>query len=292
MHYTGNIIRPPHEARNVLLQVTVGCSHNKCAFCNIYRDVRFRMSPMAEIEEDLDEVRRAYPECPRVFLLNGDAFVLAYEKLKTIAETIRRYLPRCRIISSYAGIANIKNKTVEQLADLRALGVTKLTIGIETGDDEILARMKKGYTARDVVEQCQKLAAAGMDYSIIYLGALAGAGKGEKNALESAKVFNQIHPTHIGATSLTLLPGSELYDDAMAGRFREAGELERAKELLTLVENLEIETFFAANHVSNNVVVKGPLPREKAGMVRLLREYIDNYDEDGMRWRRENLRSL
>lgn len=292
MHYTGNVIRPPHEARNVLLQVTVGCSYNRCTFCNIYQDSPFRLSPMSEIEADLAEVRAHYPQCPRVFLLNGDAFVLGYDKLKALAGTIRRYLPDCRIISMYAGITNIKDKTVEQLRDLREMGITKLTIGVETGDDIVLARVRKGYTAHDIVEQCGKLDEAEMRYSIIYLGALAGHGEGERNALESAKVFNRIHPTHIGATSLTLLPGSELYADAVAGRFREAGELERAKELLTLVDNLEIETFFAANHVSNNVVVKGHLPEDKEGMVSLLREYIEEYDEGTMRRRRDNLRSL
>jgi len=292
MHYTGNVIRPPHEARNILLQVTVGCSYNRCTFCNIYQDSPFRVSPMAEIEQDLDEVRRHYPGCPRVFLLNGDAFALSYEKLKAIAEKIREYLPNCRIISAYAGITNIKDKTVDQLRDLRAMGVTKLTIGIETGDDEVLARVRKGYTAADIVEQCGKLDEAGMQYSIIYLGALAGHGGGEKNARESAKVFNRINPTHIGATSLTLLPGSELYEDAVAGRFVEAKELERARELLTLVDGLEIKTFFAANHVSNNVVIKGHLPEDKPAMLTALREYIDNYDEDALRWRRDNLRSL
>lgn len=291
MHYTGNVIRPPHEGRNVLLQVTVGCSHNQCAFCNIY-DTPFKVSPMREIEEDLAEVRSTYPNCPRVFLLNGDAFVLAYDKLRAIALKIREYLPNCRIISMYAGITNIKNKTVEQLRDLRALGITKLTIGIETGDDEVLARMRKGYTSKDTVLQCAKLDEAGMEYSIIYLLALAGHGGGEKNALESAKVFNQINPTHIGATSLTLLPGSDLYDDAVAGRFREAGELERARELLALVENLRIKTFFAANHVSNNVVIKGHLPEDQERMAATVREYIANYDENAMRWRRDNLRSL
>lgn len=291
MHYTGNIIRPPHEAKNVLLQVTVGCSYNKCTFCNIY-DTPFRVSPMAEIEEDLAEVRQHYPHCPRVFLLNGDAFVLGYEKLKTVAGKVREYLPNCRVISMYAGISNIRDKTVEQLRDLRDMGVTKLTIGIETGDDEVLARVRKGYTAADVVEQCGKLDEAGMEYSIIYLGALAGKGGGEKNARESAKVFNQINPTHIGATSLTLLPGSEMYEDMVAGRFVESGELERAKELLVLVEGLEIKTFFAANHVSNAVVVKGHLPEDKERMAGMLREYIEEYDEEAMRRRRRNLRSL
>ena len=291
MHYTGNVIRPPHEARNVLLQVTVGCSHNKCTFCNIY-DTPFSVSPMHEIEEDLAEIRSVVPNCPRVFLLNGDAFALSFEKLRDIALKIREYLPQCRLIPMYAGITNIKNKTVEQLRELRELGITKLTIGIETGDDEVLARVNKGYTSLDTVQQCRKLDEAGMEYSIIYLLALAGHGGGEKNALESARVFNQIHPTHIGATSLTLLPGSPLHKDAIAGRFREAGELERARELYTLVKNLDIKTFFAANHVSNNAVVKGHLPEDKERMLAVLGEYIENYDEDAMRWRRDHLQSL
>lgn len=292
MHYTGNIIRPPHEARNVLLQVTAGCSYNRCTFCNIYQDSPFRVSPMEEIRADLDEVRREYPGCPRVFLLNGDAFVLGFAKLKEIAGTIREYLPSCRIISMYAGIMNIRDKSVEELRILRDLGITKLTIGVETGDDDVLLRVRKGCNAADIVEQCGKLDAAGMAYSIIYLGALAGKGGGEKNARESAKAFNRINPTHIGATSLTLLPGSELYEDSVRGKFVEAGELERAKELLTLVEDLKIETFFAANHVSNNVVVKGHLPEDREKMISLLKDYIDNYDEGAMRRRRDNLRSL
>ncbi|MCC8108300.1 MAG: radical SAM protein [Planctomycetes bacterium] len=291
MHYTGNVIRPPHEARNVLLQVTVGCSYNQCTFCNIY-DTPFRVSPMAEIEEDLAEVRAAYPHCPRVFLLNGDAFVLSFEKLRDIAVTIKKYLPQCHIISMYAGIMNIRNKSVEQLKELRSLGINKLTIGVESGGDDVLRRVRKGYTAAEIVTECNKLDEAGMLYSIIYLGALAGHGLSEKNALESARTFNHIHPTHIGATSLTLLPGSPLYDEAQAGTFVEAGELERARELLVLVENLTIETFFAANHVSNAVVVKGRLPDQKEEMVGQLRYYIDNYDEGYMRERRRRLRSL
>ncbi len=291
MHYTGKIIRPPHEARNVLLQVTVGCSYNKCTFCNIY-PTPFKISPMEEIEADLREVREVYPHCPRVFLLNGDAFVLSYAKLREIAGKIRSYLPQCRIISMYAGILNLRDKSVAELKELRELGVGKLTIGVESGDDETLAAVNKGYSAAEIVEQCGKLDAAGMLYSIIYLGALAGAGKGEQNAVASAKIFNQIHPTHIGATSLTLLPGSVLFEAARRGCFHEAGELERARELYALVEGLEIDTFFAANHVSNTVVIKGKVPAEKAEMLALLREYIDNYDEETMRWRRRNLRSL
>lgn len=291
MHYTGNVIRPPHEAKNVLLQVTVGCSYNRCTFCNIY-DTPFKISPMTEIREDLAEVRRHYPNCPRVFLLNGDAFVLSTGKLREIAAAIREYLPNCRIISSYAGITNIKDKSVAELRELRGLGLTKLTIGVESGDDEVLARARKGYAAADIVEQCGKLDEAEMQYSIIYLTALAGAGAGEQNARESAKVFNKINPTHIGATSLTLLPGSELYADAAAGRFVEAGELERARELRELVRGLEIETFFAANHVSNAVPVKGHLPEAKEEMIEIFSEFIDSFDEEALRKRRRNLRSL
>lgn len=292
MHYTGNIIRPPHEARNVLLQVTVGCSHNSCTFCSLYHDVKFRMSPMEEIEADLREVRSVYPEAPRVFLLNADAFVMSFEKLRAIALKINHYLPNCKIISMYASVSNVKNKTVEQLRELRSLGINKLTMGIESGYDELLKEVNKGYSSADTVEQCGKLTAAGMDYSIIYLGALAGRGRCEKNAYESAKVFNQINPTHIGATSLTLLPGSQLHDDAVNGRFQEASELERAKEMYVLLDNLSIDTFFAVNHVSNAVVVKGRIPEDQKKMTAMLQSYIENFDEHIHRSWRDNLRSI
>ena len=146
MKYTGNIYRPPFEARSLLLQVTVGCSHNKCAFCTMYRDVPFSVEPLSQIEADLKEASRYAPQVTRVFLENGDPFVLSADKLCAIAERIYRYLPKVKTIAMYASILNIKTKTDAELLRLRKLGINELNIGVESGLDTALIRMNKGYS--------------------------------------------------------------------------------------------------------------------------------------------------
>ena len=292
MHYSGNVVRPPYEANTVLLEVTVGCSHNACTFCSFYWGDRFRLVPMSQVEEDLEEVCRALPGLERIFLLGADAFVLSYAKLKAVAQKVREYLPRCSTIAMYASINNIKGKSVEQLRDLRGLGVNDITIGVESGDNEVLAAVNKGYTAEDLVEQCHKLDAAGMEYRFLYIGAVAGKGKCEKNALESAVTFNQTQPTQISISQLTLMPGSDLLADARAGRFEEATEYERIREVQILVRDLDINTRIVAEHVSNAVIFRGNLPQDNAAIVASLQDTLDNFDEQAHRRFREQIASL
>ena len=163
MHYTGTIWRPPYEAASLLLEVTAGCTHHKCKFCTLYNDLpfKFRMSPLEDIESDLREVKRAAKGCnsgriDRVFLTGANPFVLSYDKLTAIAELIRKYLPSVKSIGSFARITDVTPKTDKELAKLRDMGYDGLTIGIETGDDEALRFMNKGYTSADIIEQCQR----------------------------------------------------------------------------------------------------------------------------------------
>lgn len=291
MHYTGSVVRPPHEAGSVLLEVTVGCTHNRCAFCHYYRDDVFKLAPMAQIEADLAEVRAVYPLAPRVFALGADAFVLSFERLKLLAQTIRRFLPQASI-GMYARITSMRNKSVEQMRELHALGIDDLVIGVESGDDEVLERVNKGYSASDIVAQCRRLEDAGIAYRVLYIGALAGKGKGEQNALRSASVLNRIRPTHLMLSSLTLMPGTELHQDLREGRFEEASELERMQELLTLVRNLEGPIVVLGNHVSNAVPFVAELPRDKDQLVSMLEQVVAHLDEDAYRTRREQLRVL
>ena len=292
MHYSGNVIRPPYEANTVLLEVTVGCSHNACTFCSFYWGDRFRLVPMSQIEEDLEEVRRVLPDLSRIFLLGADAFVLSYARLKAVAQRIRDFLPRCATIAMYASINNIKGKSVEQLRDLRSLGVNDITIGVESGDSDVLAAVNKGYTAADLIEQCRKLDAAGMEYRFLYIGAVAGKGRCEKNALASAATFNQTQPTQISISQLTLMPGSALLEDARAGRFEEATEYERIREVQILVRDLDIKTRIVAEHVSNAVIFRGNLPQDKAAIVASLQTTLDTFDEQAHRRFREQIASL
>lgn len=175
MHYTGTIWRPPYEAASLLLEVTAGCTHHQCKFCTLYNDLPFgfRMSPMEDIESDLQEVERTgkgrnSEGIRRVFLTGANPFVLSYEKLTAIAELIHKYLPSVESIGSFARITDIAPKSEEELTRLHAMGYDGLTIGIETGDDEALRFMNKGYTSADIIEQCQRLDTAGIHYSFFY----------------------------------------------------------------------------------------------------------------------------
>lgn len=292
MHYTGTIYRPPAEAKTVLLQVTVGCSHDRCTFCSMYKDVPFSIESIEQIEDDLREVRSLRPDADRVYLVGGDPFVLNYQQLKIIVEKIKEYLPRCETISMYARVTNIQTKTKEELKALCTLGINHLYIGIETGHDETLTRIRKGNTADQAVIQCKRLEDAGIEYHAIYLNGLACQGKGEISALETAKLFNQLKPKSIGITSLTLVPGTDLYEQKLSGEFVEATEFERVQELKCFIEHLETKTKVLANHVSIATPVIGKMPEDRSKMLRVLQDIIDDFDEGELRQYREQLRQL
>ena len=180
MHFTGRTWRSPYESQSVILQATSGCTHNKCTFCSLYKDEKFRMSPMDEFEEDLAEVKSYQPNARRVFLTGANPFAMSYENLKLRALTVREYLIKCQSIAMFASIRDIKNKEVWQLKKLRAMGINGLSIGTESGDDATLALANKGYTAADILEQCRKLDEAGIEYYFVYMTGLAGKGNGRR----------------------------------------------------------------------------------------------------------------
>lgn len=292
MHYDGQVYRPPVEANTILLQVTSGCSHNKCKFCTMYYGTKFRVSPISEIEEDLREVSRYRPNDRKIYLIGADAFVLSFEKLREIILLTKKYLPNCNRFRMFARINNIMDKTPEQLKELKKLGVTYLDIGLESGDDETLKISNKGYTSAQALEQLKKLEDAGIDYFIAHLLGLAGHGNGERNALNSVKLYNQLKVDGIGATNLIMYPESEFYAEIQRGEYAEASELEKLLELKVLLENLKTETMFTSAHASNLFSVTGNTPKDNQRMLKSLQEAIDSYDEKTMRFLRSMRRSL
>ncbi|WP_300231622.1 radical SAM protein [uncultured Alistipes sp.] len=291
MHFTGPIWRPPYEAGSVLLQATVGCTHHRCKFCSLYPGIEFRVSPMSEIVSDLEIIRHYQPRARRVFLTGANPFALSFDRLKELAMTVHDYLPRCRI-GTFSRISDIKNKTVEQLKELRSYGFNGLSIGTETGDDMTLAEMNKGNTAQDTFEQCRKLEEAGIEYYIVYLTGLAGKGNGRRNALASAKLFSRLKPYIISVVSLTLFPGSELYGDVANGNYTVSPEHERLEELMTFIGNLENRTTLLADTVSNPVPINGFLPEDKNRILAELRKMRENIGEAELQTYRRNIRSL
>lgn len=294
MHYTGTIWRPPYEAYSLLIQVTAGCTHHSCKFCTLYEDLpfKFKLSPFSEIEQDLAEASKYYHKVPRVFFTGANPFVLSTEKLKTLAKMVKEYFPKYETIGCFARITDITPKTVEELRGLRALGYDGITIGVETGDDEMLAFMNKGFQSKDTIEQCKKLEAANISYNFFYLTGISGAGRAEIGAKETAKVFNQLHPKIIESSMLTIYKNSELYEEIQKGNWREESEIEKLIELKTLIENLKITTRIVTDGVSNLIQVRGNLPKDKEKLMKHLQYQISNVDESVLREYRVNLRHL
>ena len=292
MHFTGRTWRPPYEAHSVIIQATSGCTYQKCRFCGLYKGEYFRMSPMEEFEEDLEEIKSYQPYARRIFWTGANPFAMSYENLKLRALTVRDYLIKCQTMAMFASIRDIKDKEVWQLRKLRAMGINGLSIGTESGDDDTLALAGKGYTAADILEQCRKLDEAGIEYYFVYMTGLAGKGGGNKNAVNSAKLFSQLNPYCISVDSLTLFPDTELYRMEQEGRFVPAGEKERLQELQVFIQNLQIRTHLFANSSSNFYPVTAYLPKERDFVVSELQFVFDTVSEEKMAEYRRDLKSL
>ena len=281
-HFTGTVWRPPYEAHSVLLQATVGCTHHACKFCSLYGDLRFRLSPPEEIEADLRSIARCQPRARRVFLVGANPFVLSYNRLVRLADTIRDYLPKVQTIGMFARITDIKTKSDEELRELRARGITGLTIGTETGDEPSLEFMHKGHTAAETMAQCRRLDEAGIEYYFTYMTGLAGAGNGLRAADATAALFNRLHPYIIGIVSLTLFPEAPLAADVAAGRFVEAGERERLEELRAFIAALTVPATLMGHTVSNTVPLLGRLPEDRARLLSELADALARFDESDL----------
>ncbi len=293
-YFDGQIWRPPFEASSVLLQATVGCSHDSCKFCSLYHGTRFRVATTAEIEHDLKIAAEYQPRARRVFLTGANPFVLSYGKLVNIALMIHDRLPEVKNIGGFARITDIAAKTLAEWKDLRRLGYDRIAIGVESGDDATLEYMRKGYKAQDIVEQCLKLQEAGIEYNFTYLNGLAGAGKGQRNALTSAEVFSRLRPFAISVVSLTVFPESDLHAEVAAGTFVESSERERLEELKTLITNLlpDAPVTILANTVSNPVPLVGYLPDDRDRLVAAIQNILDTVGEEELARYRNNIVSL
>lgn len=279
MHYNGPVIRPQTDADSVFIEVTVGCTHDSCTFCNFYDGYPFRVAPLEQVEADLKEAAQYNPHAKKVWASGGNPYALSTEKLAVLAKLFKKYLPEGRI-STYARVDDLLRRSVEDMRYLKQLGFEDIVVGIESGDDEVLTHTKKGYTAADILEGCKKLEQAGVDYRVIYLGGLAGRGKAHESAKKSAALLNQLHPYLMILTTLAILPGTELYEEWNAGIFQEVTERERLDEFRTLLADMnnEIVVFSATSTNSMPFVVH--MPFEKAEIVQKLDAAIDSMTDE------------
>lgn len=271
MHYEGNIIRPPSEANSILLQATVGCSHNKCTFCGAYKGERFRIKPDEIIFAD---IRFASEHCRRqrrLFLCDGDALIIPQKKLIRILEEIQTSLPWVTRVGVYANAKSIKMKSEEELQELHARGLGIAYMGLESGDDATLKAIRKGTAATTMVAMGKKIRRAGIKLSITVLLGVAGAERSRIHAEETGRVLSAIDPEYVGALSLMLIPGTSLYDDCTAGRFELLQPDGMLRELRCMFEATNLSRgLFHANHASNYLPIRARLPRDKEAVLRLI----------------------
>ena len=278
MHYNGPIIRPPHEAGNAMLEITVGCTHNSCRFCTFYKGINFQMASLAQVELDLREVASVNPDVLRIWASGGDPFTMHTEYLERLAKLVQKYLPKASI-GMYARVDSTFHKSVEELSYIRSLGIDDIVIGIESGDDAVLKKMNKGYTAAQIINECKKLEAAGIVYRIIYLAGIAGHDLWRTNAIKTANLLNQLHPVFMYMTSLTIQEDSLLYQDVLDGAFKPQEEREIIEEFCTLIQHLKNPIEIDARAGYNPVHFRVNLPETKEAVVKKLNTIIENYDK-------------
>lgn len=293
MHFTGTVYRNPYWPTWPLLEITQGCTHNKCKFCTMYKDVPFRMSPLEWIEEDLQELAESDPNARTIQLLSANPLVLTYDKLVPIFEMIHKYLPKMEYIYVASRVSDLKNKSVDELIKLRELGMKEISLGVESGDDWTLDRINKGYHAEDILEQCHKLEEAGIDYWMTFLNGVAGRSHSKEHAINSAKIFSQCKPMLVGTGGLTLFPGTPLLEEAERGEFDPLTEKEMLEELKLFVENLNCDCTFITHHTVSGKNLTGPdFLKRKAGIISSLEHEIKHGNLDRMALIRQNKRTL
>ena len=268
MKYEGTTYRPPPEADTPLLQVTVGCAHNRCTFCTMYRDVTFRRIPIAQIETDIRELKSFFPRAERFFLVNGDAFVLKADRLKEISRLILNTFPECRTISMYASISNIRTKSDQDLIDLKEMGINDLYVGIESGWDRIVKHINKGHTITEAIHQLDRLNRIGIRHIACLMLGIAGAGNGLENARQTAAFLTTTRPRMIWIGTLALFNETELYQEIVEKTFVPATEAEILAEEKALIQAIELDDVIVYGvHPTNTVRISGRLPRDRQTMI-------------------------
>lgn len=284
MTLVGQVYRPPSEAESILIQITEGCSHNKCTYCGMYRGKKFRIKPVDEIEQELRELARLGPVQKRVFLCDGDAMVLSTRRLLTLLEAIRQTLPWIERVGIYGDTRGVLNKTVDELIQLREAGLGIVYHGVESGDDETLVSIQKGGSRQECVETALRLKEAGIGHSVIVLLGVGGTKRSKEHAANTASLLTLMDPPYVGALTLTVIPEAPLSLLAQSGEFELPGKLQLLQELRTIVAESQLSHCrFSSNHASNYLPIRSDLPGDKTRVLKIIDKVLMAGDESRLK---------
>lgn len=276
-NYIEPLYRPPSEANSLILQVTNGCSWNKCTFCDMYTapQKKFHLKPQEQIEAELSTIASSKQSIRRIFLADGDAMTLSFRRLTDIMRAINQYLPDVQRVSSYCLPRNLKNKTVEELRELHSMGLSLVYIGCETGDDEILEKINKGETYQSSLSALLKTQQAGISRSVMILNGLGGKKYSEQHAINSARLMNDAQPEYLSTLVVSFPLGIEKFQNNFGGDFSPLTQIELAQEMEILLSTLQLEkTIFRSDHASNYLILRGTLNQDRDKLLQTVRSAI------------------
>ena len=274
MHYSGAVYRPPSEARSLIVQCTLGCSHNKCAFCTMYKDKKFSINPIEQVLSDLDEARAYGRYIEKIFLADGDALILPMDYLLTVLDYICDHFPTCKRVAAYATTKAIMRKTDDELRTLREHGLGIVYIGLESGNEELLKKFCKGVTAEEIVLNAIRCKQAGIATSVTAINGMAGANGA--HAIDTAKAVSRMKPDYIAFLTLRVYSGTPLHDWIASGEFKMMEPPELMRETRLFLEHIDSDgSIFRSNHASNYLPLGGTLNRDREALIHTIDEALD-----------------
>lgn len=278
MRYEGDIYRPPSEAYSLLLQVTVGCTHNKCTFCSMYKDKKFHLRRMDEVIEDLEDARKSYKYVERIFLCDGDALCLSNEKLMIILKKIQELFPECKRVNVYGRANDVLHKTPDELKELYENGVKMIYLGAESGSDEVLKKIQKGETAEDLIKAVHAIEESGIKASVTFISGIAGKTGWREHAVKTGEMISKMNASYVALLTLMLDPRAPIMREVESGELELLTPEEIVAETYLMMEHMNPTkpVVFRSNHASNYLSLRGNLPEDKQHMMGLLKKAMED----------------
>jgi radical SAM superfamily enzyme YgiQ (UPF0313 family) len=280
MRYEGTVYRPPSESNSLLIQATIGCPHNRCTFCGMYRTKKFRIRPVAEIKEDLKIAHNRYGKgVESIFFPDGNTIFMKTDHLADILDYATSLFPHLSRMTMYGSTKYLKLKTLSELQRLRSAGLTRIHSGLESGDEIVLAKIQKGFTAAEMIENGLIVKESGIELSEYILIGIGGTERSHEHAVQSAEVLNAVSPDFIRLRTYNPIPGTPLYEEYLNGEFHLLGPHAAIRETSLLIEGLQGPGQLFSDHVSNYAKINGNLPEKKVAMLTVLNQLL-NISED------------
>ncbi|HEX9025219.1 MAG TPA: radical SAM protein [Clostridium sp.] len=275
--YDYPLYRPPSEGNSLIIQATLGCSHNKCSFCNMYKSKKFTIKTLEEIKDDINHFRTIYGHVERIFLADGDALIIKAEDLKEILVYIKELFPECSRVTLYGSPKSILFKTIEELNDLKALGLTMIYMGVESGDDEVLRDINKGVKSQDLIKAAKKVKNSNILLSVTLIAGIGGRDKTKNHAIKSGEIISIMAPDYLGVLTLMVDEGTALHNKILNKQFELLDDKEVLNEIKLLLENINVKKpiIFRCNHASNYISLSGNLPEDKEKLLNQINYYGD-----------------